>query len=161
MIKTEQEIERDFYIMIEGSRLGKAIRGDIYRADMRPANATTEDLVVKLLEGADEKPKSVPFEQSGTIIINIYVPAMLYTEGRKVRDNKRISELQKLISEFICSHPSREYLIASSGKPMSTYVESIQQYVISARIAFDRYRQIERFTAKINELAINTQLEHF
>ena len=43
------QIERDFYSFVKNSDLGKAIKGKVYRPEMRPANATTEDLIVKFL----------------------------------------------------------------------------------------------------------------
>ena len=79
MIKTEQQIERDFYSFIKESSLGKAIKGSIYRPDMRPADAKTEDLVVKFYTGIDEQ------IQSGTVIIDIYIPDVKNTDGRMVR----------------------------------------------------------------------------
>ena len=54
-MKTEQDIERDFYHFISESEIGRTIRGAIYRDGMRPANAETEDLVIKFLEGTGEQ----------------------------------------------------------------------------------------------------------
>ena len=48
-MKTEKQIERDFYLLIKQSNLGAAIRGSIYRSEMRPADATSEDIIVKFL----------------------------------------------------------------------------------------------------------------
>ena len=39
MIKTETQIERDFYSFVKNSDLGKAIRGTVYRSEMRPTDA--------------------------------------------------------------------------------------------------------------------------
>ena len=80
MIKTETQIERDFYSFVKNSDLGKAIRGKVYRPEMRPANATTEDLIVKFLAGLDEQ------VQTGVVIFNLYVPDIPYTDGRMVPD---------------------------------------------------------------------------
>ena len=64
-VKTEIEVERDFYSFIRNGSLGNAIRGEVYRPDMRPSNAKTEDLIVKFLAGLDEQ------IQTGVVILNI------------------------------------------------------------------------------------------
>ncbi len=57
-IKTEKQVERDFFTFIRESELGRGIRGTVYRPEMRPADADTEDLVVKFLAGLDEQIQS-------------------------------------------------------------------------------------------------------
>ena len=91
MIKTETQIERDFYSFVKNSDLGKAIRGKVYRPEMRPTDATTEDLIVKFLAGLDEQ------VQTGVVIFNLYVPDIPYTDGRMVPDRKRIAGVDSLI----------------------------------------------------------------
>ena len=81
MKKTEIQIERDFYQFIKNSDLGAALRGTVYRSEMRPADATDEDLVVKFLAGTDEQ------IQRGTVVLNLYVPDIDYTDGRTSRTN--------------------------------------------------------------------------
>ena len=53
--KTEQQIERDFYSFVNKSPLGKAIKGKVYRDEMRPTDAKTEDLIVKFYTGRSER----------------------------------------------------------------------------------------------------------
>lgn len=133
MIKTEQQIERDFYSFIKDSSLGKAIKGGIYRDEMRPANATTEDLVVKFLSGLDEQ------VQTGVVIINLYVPDISYsTDGRKVKDAARIAELEELILSFVNDNADTEYWMQTDGSPTSMFNEDINQHLIYARIKFNR-----------------------
>ena len=79
-VKTEIEVERDFYSFIKNGSLGNAIRGEVYRPDMRPSNAKTEDLIVKFLAGLDEQ------IQTGVVILNIYIPDTKNSDGRMVRD---------------------------------------------------------------------------
>lgn len=55
--KTEQQIERDFYSFVNKSPLGKAIKGKVYRDEMRPADAKTEDLIVKFTQDLMGKSK--------------------------------------------------------------------------------------------------------
>lgn len=133
MIKTENQIERDFFTFIMQSKLGKGIKGTVYRADMRPDDAATEDLVVKFIAGLDEQ------IQSGVIIINIYVSDITNPSiGRKIKNHARIGELQGLIQSFVNDNDDTEYWMRTDGTPTSTAVEGIEQHCISARIKFQR-----------------------
>lgn len=132
MKKTEIQIERDFYQFIKDSDLGAALRGTVYRSEMRPADATDEDLVVKFLAGTDEQ------IQRGTVVLNLYVPDIDYTDGRKVADKKRIGELQELILDFVDTCDDNDYLIELDGTPYSTMNTDIEQHLIVTRLKFQR-----------------------
>ena len=132
MKKTEIQIERDFYQLIKNSRLGAEIRGTVYRSEMRPADATGEDLIVKFLAGTDEQ------IQRGTVILNLYVPDINFKDGRKVADKKRIGVLQAMILDFIETCDDTDYLIASDGTPYSTMNPDIEQHLIVSRLKFQR-----------------------
>lgn len=132
MIKTETQIERDFYSFVKNSDLGKAIRGKVYRSEMRPTNATTEDLIVKFLAGLDEQ------VQTGVVIFNLYVPDIPYTDGRMVPDRKRIGELQELILSFVETAGGTEYWLSTDATPTTMRNEEIEQHFIYARIKFNR-----------------------
>ena len=132
MIKTGSQIERDFYTLINASSLGKSIKGKVYRPEMRPADATSEDIIVKFLAGEDEQ------VQTGVVICNIYVPDVIKAKGRKVIDHARIAELELLVLSFVENFDSSEYLIKTDGS-MQTYLnEEIDQHLISVRIKFQR-----------------------
>lgn len=131
-VKTEIEVERDFYSFIKNGSLRNAIRGEVYRPDMRPANAKTEDLIVKFLAGLDEQ------IQTGVVILNIYVPDTKNSDGRMVRDAARIGELEGAIRDFINENDETEYWMESDGTPTSIKNEEIGQWCITARIHFKR-----------------------
>lgn len=133
MMKTEKQIERDFYLLIKQSSLGAAIRGNIYRSEMRPADATSEDIIVKFLSGLDGQ------IQQGVVILNVYVPDMtMRSDGRKVEDKERVAELEELIVDFIEHNGSTEYLIESDLTPTSMLNEELGQHLIYARLRFQR-----------------------
>ena len=132
MIKTETQIERDFYSFVKNSDLGKAIRGKVYRPEMRPTDATAEDLIVKFLAGLDEQ------VQTGVVIFNLYVPDIPYTDGRMVPDRKRIGELQELILSFVETAGGTEYWLSTDATPTTMRNEDIEQHFIYARIKFNR-----------------------
>lgn len=132
MKKTEIQIERDFYQLIKNSRLGAEIRGTVYRSEMRPADATDEDLIIKFLAGTDEQ------IQRGTVILNLYVPDINFADGRKVADKNRIGVLQELILEFIETCDDTDYWITPDGTPYTTMNPDIEQHLIVARVKFQR-----------------------
>lgn len=132
MIKTEMCVERDFYSFVKNSDLGKAIRGTVYRPEMRPTNATTEDLIVKFLAGLDEQ------VQTGVVIFNLYVPDIPHTDGRMVPDKNRIGELQELILAFVNTAGGTEYWLETDATPITMRNKEIEQHFIYARIKFNR-----------------------
>ena len=132
MIKTEMQVERECYYFVKNSDLGKAIRGTGYRSDMPPANATTEDLIIKFLAGLDEQ------VQSGVVIFNLYVPDIPHSDGRKVPDKKRIGRLQELILAFVENAGDTEYWLQTDTTPTTMKNEDIEQHFIYARIKFNR-----------------------
>lgn len=132
MIKTETQIERDFYSFVKNSDLGKAIRGEVYRSEMRPAKATTEDLIIKFLAGLDEQ------VQTGVVIFNLYVPDIPHIDGRMVPDESRIGELQEEIRAFVETAGGTEYWLETDTTPTTMRNEEIEQHFIYARIKFNR-----------------------
>lgn len=132
MIKTEMQIERDFYSFVKNSDLGKAIKGKVYRPEMRPANATTEDLIVKFLAGLDEQ------VQTGVVIFNLYVPDIPHADGRMVPDKNRIGKLEELLLAFVETAGGTEYWLETDTTPTTMRNEKIEQHFIYARIKFNR-----------------------
>lgn len=129
-VKTETQIERDFYSMLKTSSLGTELKGSIYRDEMRPANAKTEDLVLKMIAGTDEQ------IQEGIIVCNIYVPDVLQKGGKPVKDFDRIGKLQAKALELIgCTS---EYKIRTDGSPVTIAVDGIAQHMINLRLRFER-----------------------
>jgi len=132
MIKTEEDIERDFYSFVKNGDLGKAIKGTVYRDGMRPANATTEDLIIKFLTGLDEQ------VQSGVVIFNLYVPDKVRSDGSKVIDHSRIATLQTAIRAFVDDNENTEYWMQTDTTPTTMLNNEIEQHLIYARIKFYR-----------------------
>ena len=134
--KSEKQIERDFFSFVKQSVLGKSIKGKVYRPEMRPANAQTEDLIVKFLAGLDEQ------IQSGVVLLNIYVPDVPFgKDGRKVEDSPRVEALETLIQQFIEENDDTEYWMQTDTSPTSRKIEGIEQHLITARIKFNRLIQ--------------------
>lgn len=132
MTKTEIEIERDFTDMVQNSALGQAIRGGIYRSEMRPYDSKEEDLIIVFLSGLDSQ------VQTGVVIFNLYVPDVAFEKGRMVPDKKRIGVLQGLIRDFVESQGGTEYWLETDGTPTTSKNEELEQHFIYARIKFQR-----------------------
>lgn len=130
--KTEQQIERDFYSFVNNSPLGKAIKGKVYRDEIRPTDAKAEDLIVKFYTGVDGQ------VQTGTVILDIYVPDITNKDGRKVKNSPRIAELQELVLNFIENNDNTEYLMETELSPYTIKSEEIEQHEIKVRIKFNR-----------------------
>lgn len=131
MIKTQIDIERDFFGMITQA-VGRDLRGKVYRAEMRPDNARTEDAVVKLLAARDDQ------IQTGTVILNVYIPDITLAGGRSVANTERIATIERLIVDYIDGGPSSEYHLETDGSPMAIAIEGTAQHVVTARINYKR-----------------------
>lgn len=134
-LKVKGEVERDFYALIKSSSLGKAIRGQVYRDEMRPAGSTAEDLVISFLAGLDEQ------TQSGVVVLNLYVPDLTGSDGRAIPDLAREIELEREIRDFVFRNTNTEYRLETDTTPVLQYNEQIKQHFVYARIKF--YRMAE------------------
>ncbi len=134
MAKTENQIERDFY-SIANNTLGNIIRGTVYRRGMRPDNAKTEDCIAKFLGGIDEQ------IQTGTVVLNIYVPFIPYQDGRRGEDLNRIGELEEQVKEAVRAIDDTDYEITTETTPQSYKMDEIEQTVIAVRLRFQRLNQ--------------------
>lgn len=126
------QIERDFFTFIKQSPIGAAIRGGVYRSEMRPVNATSEDAVIKFLAGRDAQ------IQSGIMLLHVYVPGIPVDDGRIVADKIRIGDLEQTIIDFVRDFTDDEYQIETDGTPFATFNNEIEQHLIVTRISFQR-----------------------
>lgn len=133
-VKTEEQIERDFYSLLNGSVLGKGIKGKVYRDEMRPNDAITEDLIVKFLTGLDSQ------VQTGIVILNIYIPDVKTKDGRDAVDHARVADIQQLVNDFIAEANDKqtEYWIETEATPTTMKNEANGQHLIYVRLNFSR-----------------------
>lgn len=131
MIKTQTEIDRYFYTVVKASNLGKAIRGDVYRPDMRPDNAKTEDIIVGMLTGLGGQ------TQEGVVLVNVYVPDQPDKKGRLVADLTRIGVLQQHIQSLIDDCQGGDYYIDRNVEtPRAIEVRELHQHCFTIRLQF-------------------------
>lgn len=131
MIKSGDQIEYDFYILIEDSPLKSFVRGSMYRDEARPHDATTEDLEVtfKVADGAQF--------QSGEVSINVYVPH-IDSDNRKIRDYTRCRMIGNKLLEVAQELTDSEYLIEVLTTPKSIPIDGSDQTMVNMRLEFTR-----------------------
>lgn len=131
MIKTQTEIDRYFYTVVKASDLGKAIKGDVYRPDMRPDNAKTEDIIVGMLTGLGGQ------TQEGVVLVSVYVPDQPDKKGRLVADLTRIGVLQQHIQSLIDDCQRGDYYIDRNVEtPRAIEVRELHQHCFTIRLQF-------------------------
>lgn len=130
-MKTEMQIERDFFTFIKDN-IGANIRGGVYRSEMRPANSTDEDAVIKFLAGIDSQ------IQTGIMLLHVYVPGITMKDGNVVADKIRVGEIEEMILDFVNDNDNTEYLIETDGTPYASLNNEIDQHVVVARLKFQR-----------------------
>lgn len=133
MEKTEKEIEKDVYRIIKASALKSVVKGQFYRAGMRPKSAETEDVVVRFHTGLDGQ------EQSGIVLVHVYVPNIkISADGELAEDITRIEHLESIINEIFDSLEDDEYWFEKDGTPKSYPAEGVEQHFINTRIKYRR-----------------------
>ncbi len=131
MRKSGDEIEADFFELVENSSLSTFIKGTVYREGMRPINAKTEDAVVSFKTGLDGQ------FQDGEVVLNVYVPNVPFEETL-VKDVTRCRLIGAEIMEVVKTFTSGEYNVWLLNIPQSFAVDDIQQHYVNARIRFTR-----------------------
>lgn len=133
MTKTGQQIENDIYELVKNSPLASLIDGKVYKFGTRPKDSKKEDAVVKFVQGEDDQ------IQSGTVVINLYVPDFdPYENGVLVRDITRCTELEVLSNKWVKSlTPDKSSYIFRLAQTIHTQEEpDINQHFVSIRLRF-------------------------
>lgn len=132
--KTETEIEKDLYRLVKGSSLATLIGGSIYRRQMRPRDARSEDIVLTFVSGEESQ------EQNGIINLNVYVPMISAGLGTNMVQNiSRCEMIERAIIDFIDGIDSTEYIFELRSAPITLDdPEYIDQTTINSRIFYRR-----------------------
>ena len=132
--KTETEIEKDLYRLVKGSSLATLIGGSIYRRQMRPRDARSEDIVLTFVSGEESQ------EQNGIINLNVYVPMISAGLGTNMVQNiSRCETIERAIIDFIEGIDSTEYIFELRSAPITLDdPEYIDQITINSRIFYRR-----------------------
>lgn len=81
---------------IEKSELKSGVSGGLYKGNTRPVDSTLEDIVVNAITGDFEQ------VQECSVNINIFVPRIEgFGNNVFVSDTKRISEIARLLNNFV------------------------------------------------------------
>jgi len=133
MTKTGQQVEDDIYGMVKNSPLVSIINGKVYKFGMRPRDSKKEDAVVKFVTGFDSQ------IQSGTVVINIYVPDFdAFQNGVLVRDITRCTEIEVAANKWIDSLTveKTDYNFRLSQTIYTEEEPEINQHFVSIRLRF-------------------------
>lgn len=134
-IKTETQIERDFYKFVKASPVATAIGGDVLRDGMRARNAKTEDTVVIFNSGLDGQ------VQDGVVVLNVFVPKKQFgRDSEPVKDISRVDELEQVIRDWLDTWKDTEYLLPQNQRPTIQSFEDplTNETYIHVRIRFRR-----------------------
>lgn len=132
--KTGQQVEDDIYRIVKESPLPSLVSGDLYYFGMRPRDSKLEDIVVKFVTGSDGQ------IQTGTVVVNIYVPDFDPFEdtGVLVRDITRCTELEAAANEWVesltAAHSDYQF-----RKAQTIYTEEeaeLEQHFVTIRLKF-------------------------
>ena len=134
-IKTDTQIEKDFYHFVKESPIATAIGGSVLRDGMRKRNAKTEDAVVIFNAGLDGQ------IQDGFIVINVFVPKKPFGKDTEpVKDIGRVDTLEQVIRDWQDSFNDSEYLLPDNERPTIQCLEdpTTHDTYICVRIKFRR-----------------------
>lgn len=134
-IKTETQIEKDFYRFVKESPVSSAIGGDVLRDGMRARNAKTEDAVVIFNSGLDGQ------IQDGVVVLNVFVPKKSFGKDTEpVKDIPRVDALEQIIRDWFDQWKNSEYLLPQDRRPTIQSLEDPQtgETYIHVRIRFKR-----------------------
>jgi len=133
MTKTGQQIEDDIYGFLKSSPLSSLINGKVYKFGTRPRDSRKEDAVVKFVTGFDGQ------IQSGTVVINIYVPDFdAFDNGVLVRDINRCTEIESVSNKWVESLTAEisDYMFRKAQTIYTEEEPEINQHFISIRLRF-------------------------
>ncbi len=134
-IKTETQIEKDFYRLVKNSPIASAIGGQVYRDGTRPRNSKAEDAVVIFVAGLDGQ------IQDGVVAVNVFVPKKPFGKDTEpVKDIARVDALELLIRDWLDQWANVEYLIPADERPtIKSYDDpKTGETFIHTRIKFKR-----------------------
>ena len=125
-------MEKLIYRILNSSALVAEIDGRVYRYGMRPRDAKSEDIVVRLISG------NLGQRQSGEVEILLYVSQL--NVGRHtdpVNDLARIQWLIDLLHEVIEDHNGPRVNFSIDSEPQLTMLPDRKQTEVKITLGYD------------------------
>ena len=124
-------MERYIYRLMKASALAAVIDGDVYRHGMRPRDAKSEDIVVRLVSG------NLGQHQQGEVEIIVYVP-QLSVGGRtnKMDDLAHIQWILDMILETIEGHGNPRVRLSINEEPTLTSLPERKQTKVKVKVKY-------------------------
>ncbi len=125
-------MEKYIYRLLNSSALATEIGGQIYRHGMRPRDAKSEDIIVKLVSG------SLGQRQSGEVAITIYVPQISAgTHTNKVNDLARIQWLIDMLRETFNEHSTPRIRLDINKEPTLKTLPERKQTLVQVTLEYN------------------------
>lgn len=134
MIKTESQVEQDFYNGLRKTSLINNVRGKLYKYGLRPFDSKNEDVVLRVTTlNANQL-------QEGVVTIMVFIKNIDGAEmGRLTPNKKRIAEVETMCLECLeeLKHIMEDYgNLRLETSIVSKYDSDTKQSFVSTRIKF-------------------------
>ena len=125
-------MERYIYRLMKASALAAEIDGDVYRHGMRPRDAKSEDIVVRLVSG------NLAQRQEGVVEILVYVSQLsVGSRTNKVDDLARIQWICDMIRETIEGHDNPRVRLSINEEPTLTSLPERKQTKVKVKLEYN------------------------
>lgn len=137
-MKTQSDIEGDFYTLLRESPVASLISGDVYRATYRPKDSRLEDAVVIVTATQTGQ------VQTGVVTINVYVPDTPDATGDLVKDGERCATLERALQDWVdtsLTAARSSYRIEQQGAVSSVSAEpdNLPMHFVVAMLRYDYF----------------------
>lgn len=137
-MKTQSDIEGDFYTLLRESPVASLISGGVYRTGYRPKDSRLEDAVVIVTATQTGQ------VQTGVVTIHVYVPDTPDAAGDLVKDGERCATLERALQDWVdtsLTAARSSYRIEQQGAVSTEPVEpdSPQQHFVVAMLKYDYF----------------------
>ena len=129
-------MEKYIYRLMKSSALMAELDGNVYRHGMRPRDARTEDIEVRLVSG------NLGQHQQGKVEILVYVPQLsVGSRTNKVDDLARIQWICDMIRVTIDEHANPRIHLSINEEPTHTSLPDRKQTQIKVTLEYNFVNQ--------------------
>lgn len=126
-----KNMEKYIYRLIKTSALAAEIDGTVYRRGMRPRNAKTEDIEVRLVSGTIDQ------YQQGVVEVVVYVPQIsVGSRTNKVDDLARIQWVCDMLRETVEGHGNPRVRLSINHEPELTSLPETKLTQVKVKLEY-------------------------
>lgn len=124
-------MEKYIYRLIKSSALAAELDGNVYRRGMRPRDAKSEDIEVRLING------NVGQHQQGEVEIVVYVPQMsVGSRTNKVDDLARIQWICDMLKVTFEEHGNPRIHLSINSEPKLKSLPETKQTQVKIKLEY-------------------------